>query len=146
MTTAPRVLAALGLAAVLAVWAAPAGPALADGAASTRNIIIGGAAAAAGTLIIINHNKQVHAKEDQMASAQAQAEAQANNSAAAYQAERRAYLSQVALNRDYKREVAVQHQLIVSLRRQLAAANPGNAVAQPVAPRVATTSVGWGTL
>src|SRR5215467_12694290 len=34
---------------------APQGPVSADGAASTRNIILGGAAAA---LIIINHNKQ----------------------------------------------------------------------------------------
>jgi hypothetical protein len=145
-----RTLASLALAGTVAIAALPA-PALADGAASTRNII-GGAAVAAGTLIVINHNKQVHAKEDQMASAQASAEANANNARAAYESERKAYQAQVALNRDYKHEVAVQHAMIVQLRRQVASANAGRAVsvapvaaqAQPV--RVATTSQGWGNL
>ena len=44
------------LAAMLCALSVPAAPALADGAASTRNIILGGAAAA---LIIINHNRMV---------------------------------------------------------------------------------------
>ena len=54
-----RRLACFTFAAALAASAMPAAPALADGAASTRNIIIGGAAA---TLLIINHNRKVHEK------------------------------------------------------------------------------------
>ncbi|HEY5341516.1 MAG TPA: hypothetical protein VIK27_10855 [Candidatus Aquilonibacter sp.] len=143
-----RTLASFALAGAVALTALPAVPALADGAASTRNIILGGAAAAAGTLLIINHNKQVHAKEDQLATAQAQAQESAHNSQAAYLAERKAYLSQVAINREYKHEVAVQHRMIGQLRTQLASAQKTRAVAaspaQPV--RVATTSYGWGDL
>jgi hypothetical protein len=146
-----RTLAYLALAGSLAAVALPTAPALADGAASTRNII-GGAALAAGTLIIINHNKKVHQKEDEMASAQASAEASASNSQAAYASERKAYLAQVALNSEYKHEVAVQHKMIVDLRNQVASANksrgmaaaPAQGQAQPV--RVATTSLGWGNL
>ena len=142
-----RTLASIALAGTVALTAIPAAPALADGAASTRNII-GGAALAAGTLLIINHNKQVHAKEDRMATAQAQSEENANNAQAAYQAERRAYLSQVAINGEYKHEVAVQHRMIVQLRRQVASASKqGNVASAPAQPaRVATTSYGWGDL
>jgi hypothetical protein len=142
-----RTLASLALAGTVALTAIPAAPALADGAASTRNII-GGAAVAAGTLLIINHNKQVHAKEDQMASAQAQAEENANNAQAAYLSERKAYLAQVAINGEYKHEVAVQHKLIVQMRNQIASAHKtGNVAASPAQPaRVATTSYGWGDL
>ena len=96
-----------------------AAPALADGAASTRNII-GGAAVIGGTLLIINHNKKVHQKEDEMAQAQAQAEESANNWQAAYASERKAYYSQVALNSEYRHEVAIQHSMIVQMRGQLA--------------------------
>ncbi len=140
-------LASLALAGTIALTALPTAPALADGAASTRNII-GGAALVGGTLLIINHNKKVHQKEDEMASAQARAEASANNSQAAYQSERKAYLAQVALNGEYKHEVAVQHKMIVQLRGQLAAARkPRNMAAAPAQPvRVATTSYGWGAL
>jgi hypothetical protein len=142
-----RTLGSLALAGAVALTAVPAAPALADGAASTRNII-GGAAVAAGTLLIINHNKKVHAKEDEMATAQAQAEESAHNSQAAYAAERKAYLSQVAINGEYKHEVAVQHQMIVQLRSQVASAQKARRTAagpaQPV--RVATTSYGWGNL
>ena len=142
-----RTLAWTALAGTLAVTSMPAAPALADGAASTRNII-GGAALIGGTLLIINHNKKVHQKEDEMARAQAQAEESANNAQAAYEAERRAYLAQVALNGEYKHEVAVQHQLIVQMRRQLASAQRSSPqAAAPGQPqRVATTSYGWGTL
>jgi hypothetical protein len=136
-----RTLASIALAGMVGFTAAPV---LADGAASTRNII-GGAALVGGTLLIINHNKKVHQKEDEMASAQAQAEENANNAQAAYQSERKAYLAQVALNGEYQHEVAVQHQMIVQMRTQLASAQKaGGAPAQPV--RVATTSYGWGQL
>jgi len=142
-----RTLGSLALAGAVALTAVPAVPALADGAASTRNII-GGAAVAAGTLLIINHNKQVHAKEDQMATAQAQSEESADNAQAAYVAERKAYRSQVAINGEYKHEVAVQHRMIVQLRTQLASAQKAGYVAAAGAPpvRVATTSYGWGSL
>jgi hypothetical protein len=150
-----RTLASLALAGTVALTALPAAPALADGAASTRNII-GGAALAAGTLIIINHNKKVHQKEDEMAQAQASAEESANNAQAAYSSERRAYLAQVALNGEYKHEVAVQHKMIVDLRKQVASANKARAMAAAPVPapaqnqaqpvRVATTSMGWGNL
>jgi len=139
-----RSLALIALAGTVALTAAPA---FADGAASTRNII-GGAALAAGTLIVINHNKKVHEKEDQMAQSQAQAEESASDSEAAYQSERKAYFSQVALNGEYKHEVAIQHQMIVQMRRQLASAQrAGFVAALPAQPaRVATTSFGWGSL
>jgi hypothetical protein len=142
-----RTLASVALAGTVTLTAVPAAPALADGAASTRNII-GGAAVIGGTLLIINHNKQVHAKEDQMASAQAQADESADNAQAAYQSERKAYLAQVAINGEYKHEVALQHKLIVQMRNQLASTQkPGNVSAAPAQPaRVATTSYGWGSL
>jgi hypothetical protein len=142
-----RTLASLALAGTVVLAGLPAAPALADGAASTRNII-GGAAVAAGTLIIINHNKQVHAKEDQMASAQAQSEENADNAQAAYASERKAYLGELAINAEYKHEVAVQHRMIVRMRGQLASAQkPGYVAAAPgQTVRVATTSYGWGNL
>jgi hypothetical protein len=148
-----RTLASIALAGTVSLAAVPAAPALADGAASTRNII-GGAALVGGTLLIINHNKKVHQKEDEMASAQAQAEANANNAQAAYAAERKAYLAQVAINNEYKHEVAVQHKMIVQMRSQLAAeqrarnvgAAPVSAPGAQAPVRVATTSMGWGNL
>jgi hypothetical protein len=142
-----RTLAAIALAGTVAATALPVAPALADGAASTRNII-GGAAVIGGTLLIINHNKQVHAKESQMASAQAAAEESADNAQAAYTAERHAYLAQVAINGEYRHEVAVQHAMIVQMRDQLASAQrSGYVAAAPAQPaRVATTSYGWGQL
>ena len=148
--------------------AMPAAPALADGAASTRNILIGGAAA---TLLIINHNKKVHQKEDEMARRQASAEANANDAWAAYSSEKRAYENQSAIVSEYKHEVAVQHGEIAKLRSQVAAANQRGdrfksqlvhqqalarpAAAAPVAAaaapapqpvRVATVTYGWGNL
>src|ERR1700734_6483 len=123
-----RTLASFALAGSVALTVVPAAPALADGAASTRNII-GGAALVGGTLLIINHNKKVHQKEDEMASAQAQADESADNAQAAYAAERRAYLAQVAINGEYKHEVAVQHKMIVQMRGQLASANKAGYVA-----------------
>src|SRR5579884_1999025 len=53
----------------------PVQPARADGAASTRNIILGGALAA-GTVLVINHNKKVHQKEAELDSARRQAESE----------------------------------------------------------------------
>ena len=112
-------LACLSLTAALAATAIPAAPALADGAASTRNIILGGAAA---TLLIINHNRKVHQKYAEYDRRQAQTQAEASNAEAAYQSERAAYAHEAALVQGYKHEVAVQHHEVVMLRRQLALA------------------------
>jgi hypothetical protein len=129
-----RRLACLSLAAALATTALPAAPALADGAASTRNIIIGGAAAA---LLIINHNKKVHEKYAEYDRRQASTQAEANNAEAAYQSERSAYAHEAALVASYQHEVAVQHQEVLRLRHEIAMSqrartqNVAQAPAQP---------------
>ncbi len=158
-----RRLACFSLAAAPAATAMPAAPALADGAASTRNIIIGGAAA---TLLILNHNRKVHEKYAEKDRAIARQQARANDSEAAYLSERRAYTHEAALVASYQREVAMQHQEVLRLRHQLAI-NHGAprhvAVARPRAAfrplvaavqhrpdrgaaRVANVSYGWGAL
>jgi hypothetical protein len=158
-----RRLACLTLAASIGTLALPAAPALADGAASTRNIILGGAAA---TLLIINHNKKVHQKYAEYDRRQAQTQAEANNAEAAYQSERSAYAHEAALVASLQHEVAIQHQEVVSLRHQLAmrggssrhvaakpsapnrtvvAASPGTPNAQRPT-QIASTEYGWGSL
>lgn len=142
-----RRLACFALTAALAATAVPSASALADGAASTRNILIGGAAA---TLLIINHNRKVHQKYAEYDRRQAQTQAQANNAEAAYEAERSAYEHEAALVAGYKHEVAVQHQMVVQLRRQLALSqrgsrSPSGAPHATVAVRPGQ-SLGWGTL
>ena len=155
-----RRLACLSLAATLAATVLPASPALADGAASTRNIIIGGAAAA---LLIINHNRKVHQKYAEYDRRQAQTQAEANNAEAAYQSERQAYLHEAALVSSYQHEVAIQHQEVLRLRHQISMSNrqQTNRVASQdpaVRPLVAgaqvhngtrvanNASYGWGSL
>jgi hypothetical protein len=156
-----RRLACLSLATLLATAAVPAAPALADGAASTRNIIIGGAAAA---LLIINHNKKVHQKYAEYDQRQARTQAQASNAEAAYESERQAYLHEAALVSAYKHEVAVQHQEVLSLRHQLAMTRRQHVAANNAAPafrplvadarvasngrpvRTSNVSYGWGAL
>lgn len=153
-----RIIAVSVLAAMLATLA-PQGPVSADGAASTRNILLGGAAAA---LIIINHNKQVHAKYAQDAAAQASLASQRDDARTAYLAEKKAYDNEVALVADLKREVAYQHDQVTQLQHQVAALQPRgvsghatNFVAQTtlVKPtsvggeqQVAVTSYGWGSI
>ena len=112
-----RRLACLSLAATLAVTTLPVTPALADGAASTRNIILGGAAVA-GTLLIINHNKKVHEKYAEYDRRQAQTQSEASNAEAAYQSERSAYQHEAALVSSYRHEVAIQHQEVLRLRHE----------------------------
>jgi len=158
-----RRLACFTLAAALATTAMPAAPALADGAASTRNIIIGGAAAA---LLIINHNRKVHEKYAEKDRAIARQQARASDAESAYYSERQAYDHQAAVLASYKHEVAVQHQEVLRLRHQIAMSRrPARNVAasrpQPAfhplvagatyrpdrsATRVANVSYGWGTL
>src|SRR6202165_4419693 len=121
-----RHLACLALAASLGITAMPSAPALADGAASTRNII-GGAAIVGGALLIINHNRKVHQKYAEYDRRQAYTQAQANNAAAAYQSERQAYNHEAALVAGYKHEVAIQHQEVLRLRHQIAMSNRARA-------------------
>jgi hypothetical protein len=142
-----RRLACLSLCAALAATAVPGAPALADGAASTRNIILGGAAVA-GTLLIINHNKKVHEKYAEYDRRQAQTQAAANDAEAAYASERQAYAHEAALVSAYKHEVAIQHGEVLRLRHQLALTQSRTGVARTTgsAPtRIAGVSYGWGT-
>jgi hypothetical protein len=162
ITMTKRRLACFTLAAALGATAMPA-PALADGAASTRNIIIGGAAA---TLLILNHNRKVHQKYAEKDRAIARQQARASDAEAAYYSERQAYAHEAALVASYQHEVAIQHQEVLRLRHQLAmsrrpaqhvaAAQPQPAYHPLVAAassrpdraptRIANVSYGWGTL
>ena len=145
-----RRLACFAFAATLAAATLPSAPALADGAASTRNILIGGAAA---TLLIINHNRKVHQKYAEYDRRQAETQSQANNAEAAYESERSAYAHEAALVAGYKHEVAVQHQQVLALRHQLVVSQRRT---QPAGfhPLIAgerssssgQSSLGWGTL
>ncbi len=149
-----RLAAAATLAALLTTLA-PQAPALADGAASTRNIILGGAAA---TLLIINHNRKVHERYAEDAKRQAATAQQRDDAWAAYNSEKMAYAHEATVAADLKKEVAYQHQVIEGQRRQLAAAkiqtgadfarqsvariNTGGGKSQ----QVAVVSYGWGSL
>src|SRR5260370_30353723 len=150
---------AAALIAAMAMTLVPTRPVYADGAASTRNILIG---AAAATLIIINHNKKVHERYAEDAAAQASLAAQRDNAQAAYSSEKRAYDGEAALVTDLKREVAYQHDVIEQQRHQLAVMQPSggntaqsNFVAQttlvkptPVGAEkhVHVTSSDWGSI
>jgi hypothetical protein len=117
-----RALAGTTLAAMLALLV-PAAPALADGAASTRNILIGIGAA---TYMIIQHNRKVHEKYAEYDRRQAELKSENNDAWAAYSSEKNAYSNALAEIVDLKREVAYQHNVVVQLRHQLAMTNSGN--------------------
>jgi len=151
-----KALAGTTMAAVLATGMPVA--AYADGAASTRNIILGGALA---TYLIIQHNRKVHEKYAEDSSRIAASQQQANNAEAAYSSEHRAYMAQLAANADLKKEVAYQHQIVVQQQQQLAAAGIHTSYASPhqaalaakaakvrgtKAPQVATVAYGWGNI
>jgi hypothetical protein len=163
--TFKRALAGTTLAAMMAL-AVPAAPALADGAASTRNILLGVGAA---TYLIIQHNRKVHEKYAEDARRQAQLQSENNDAWAAYSSEKNAYSNSLAEIVDLKREVAYQHGIIVQQRDQLAMAQRNGYVShvayapQPRASRrghqsrrvasrsaarndVAMVSYGWGSL
>ena len=161
MTLFKRTIAA-ALAASLLVGLAPSAPVKADGAASTRNILIG---AAAATLLIVNHNRKVHEKYAADAQAEASLAAQRNDAQAAYASEKKANENLQAANAELKREVAYQHDIITKQDQKLAMmksstlASPNYASTASVAttPRrpgvdsasnqtVAVVSYGWGTI
>ncbi|HET9095871.1 MAG TPA: hypothetical protein VFN37_04365 [Candidatus Baltobacteraceae bacterium] len=111
-----RALAGTALSAMLALLV-PAAPALADGAASTRNILLGVGAA---TYLIIQHNRKVHEKYAEYDRRQAELQSENNDAWAAYSSEKNAYNNELAEVVDLKREVAYQHNVVQQLRHQLA--------------------------
>jgi hypothetical protein len=135
-----RIIAA-GLIGALALAMAPKPMALADGAASTRNILIGVGAAAA-TLIIINHNKKVHEKYAEDAQKQAALAEQRNDAQAAANQYKTAYQHELAVAGELKKEVALQQQQINKLNAAVAAISPpgSNFVAAKPAPAVAVSN------
>lgn len=158
-----RALAGTALAATLAL-AVPAAPALADGAASTRNILLGVGAA---TYLIIQHNRKVHEKYAEYDRRQAELRSENNDAWAAYSSEKKAYGNALAEVVDLKREVAYQHNVIVQQRHQIAMAQRSNSrpqtaafVSQPLrsssgtrrvaskppSKDVAMVSYGWGDI
>lgn len=114
-----RALAGTTLAAMLAMLV-PAAPALADGAASTRNILLGVGAA---TYLIIQHNRKVHEKYAEYDRRQAELQSENSDAWAAYSSEKNAYQNAMAEVTDLKREVAYQHNVVQQLRRQVAMAD-----------------------
>lgn len=151
-----QAIAATALTATLGM-AIPAAPALADGAASTRNILLGVGAA---TYLIIQHNRKVHERYAEDARKQAYLQQENNDAWAAYHQEQRAYDQQVAVNSDLKREIAYQHKVVEDQRHQLAmqGTHQNFAQRQPATQRtvarstnhtdkqVALVSYGWGDL
>ncbi len=158
-----RALAGTALASMLALLV-PAAPALADGAASTRNILFGLGAA---TYLIIQHNRKVHEKYAEYDRRQAELKSENNDAWAAYSSEKNAYNNAQAEIVDLKREVAYQHNVVDQLRHQVAMENryhsrsfsqqtayvPPSRGKGPAARRVAVNSndvamvsYGWGQL
>ena len=143
-----RAVAGTTMAAMLAL-AAPS-PVMADGAASTRNILLG---AGLATYLIIQHNRKVHEKYAEDARQQAALQSQNSNMQAAYNSERTAYKNAQAEIVDLKREVAYQHSVITGQRKQVASQSfvtqPRTRVeAASMSPsrQVAMTYYGWGTI
>jgi len=142
----------------------PAAPAFADGAASTRNILLGIGAA---SYLIIQHNRKVHEKYAEDARRQAELQSENHDAWAAYSSEKRANDNALAEISDLKREIAYQHNVIVQQRHQLAmtqrsgfeqqrvAYAPRRArrssaarhvAARPSSNAVAMVSYGWGQI
>jgi hypothetical protein len=112
-----QALASVALTGTLAL-AIPAAPALADGAASTRNLILLGGAAA--TYLIIQHNRKVHEKYAEYDRRQAALSQENNDAWAAYHQEQNAYAQQVQVNQELKKEIAYQHQVVKQQQREIA--------------------------
>lgn len=148
-----RLTAATALAGSLA-FLVPAAPALANGAASTRNIILGIGAA---TYLIVNHNRKVHQRYAEYRQQQAQTAQERDNAWAAYSNEKAAYNEEAAANADLRKEVAYQHHVIVQQRQQLAQAGRHSVTHTAFASnrqrartsgsnQVASVSYGWGEI
>ena len=131
-----RIASAVLAAALGASMLAPR-PAVADGGASTRNIIFG-AAAVGGTLLILNHNKKVHQKYAEYDQRQAVTQSQRNQAEAAYESEKQAYAHEAALVSEYRKETAYQHSQVVGRDREIASLERSLQVAKYGAPRAAS--------
>lgn len=151
-----QALASLALTGTIAL-AIPAAPVYADGAASTRNLILLGGAAA--TYLIIQHNRKVHEKYAEYDRRQAALSQENNDAWSAYHQEQRAYAQEVQVNKELKKEVAYQHGVVEQQRHELAAIGSRNGFVRPqqhVAQRssshgnansqVAMVSYGWGDI
>lgn len=153
-----QALASVALTGTLAL-ALPAAPAVADGAASTRNLILLGGAAA--TYLIIQHNRKVHEKYAEYDRRQAALSQENNDAWAAYHQEQQAYAQQVQVNQELKKEIAYQHRVVQQQQRELAALGGRSGFYQPTAHRqvaqhsavrqapnnqVAMVSYGWGDI
>jgi predicted metal-dependent hydrolase len=124
----------------------PTRPAYADGAASTRNLILLGAGAAA-TYLIVEHNRKVHEREAAMAEQNAQSAQQANNAWAAYRQEHKAYLAEAQAVSALKREVAYQHRVVQKQQQELASLGAHTELrSDGHGDRVAMVSYGWGQI
>jgi len=130
--------------------AVPAVRVAANGAASTRNIILGIGAA---TYLILQHNRKVHQRYAEDAQRQAALEQQRNDLNAAYTAERRAYEEEVAVNATLRREISYQHQVVTQQRHELTSLNvhdnfvaANDARTRSGTQPVALVSYGWGDL
>ena len=110
-----QALASVALTGTLAL-AIPAAPAFADGAASTRNLILLGGAA---TYLIIQHNRKVHEHYAEYARRQAALSQENNDAWSAYHQEQRAYEQEVQVNSELKKEIAYQHGVVDQQRHQL---------------------------
>lgn len=160
-----RAIAGTALAGTLALLV-PAAPALANGAASTRNILLGVGAA---TYLIIQHNRKVHERYAEDDRRQAELQSENSDAWAAYRSEKNAYSNSLAEIADLKREVSLQHNVILQQRHQLSMvqrsgypvqtayapaqrrnSNTGNrrVAARPnsAQSQVAMVSYGWGQL
>jgi hypothetical protein len=148
-----QALASVALTGTLAL-AVPAAPVYADGAASTRNLILLGGAAA--TYLIIQHNRKVHEKYAEYDRRQAALSQENNDAWSAYHKEQQAYAQEVQVNQELKKEVAYQHHVVQQQQHEIAVLGGGRSgfVRQPVArqsngranPQVALVSYGWGDI
>lgn len=147
-----QALASVALGGTLAL-AIPAAPVYADGAASTRNLILLGGAAAA--YLVIQHNRKVHEKYAEYDRRQAALSQENNDAWAAYHQEQKAYAQEVQVNQELKKEVAYQHRIVQQQQHELAAVGSRSGFVRPAQqrvaqhnahPQVAMVSYGWGDI
>ncbi len=132
-----QALASLALTGTIAL-ALPAAPAHADGAASTRNLILLGGAAA--TYLVIQHNRKVHEKYAEYDHRQAALSQENHDAWAAYHQEQQAYAQEVQVNQELKKEVAYQHRVVEQQRHELASLGSHTGFVRSTRQRVAQRS------
>jgi hypothetical protein len=138
-----RSILAACMAALILTLGVPATPAHANGAASTRNIILFSAAAAAATYLIVRHNRKVHEQKAAAAARQAEAAQQNNDEASAYDQAHRAYQEELTVNDELQKEAAYQHTVVETQRKELASLGVQD---DSEASDVDMVSYGWGTV